>query len=216
MRREAVHIRKSRVRLKRPHGNYSSPAKTRARRANLATFPNCTGDSHGFALRHCTVRCQNWLITPAVPPNAQTNTQTWQVVLSGVAVLKTTANATGYTIIINPDVTGPINWAIANYGAPKLPVGSVPCLQLEQWAPYAAVGSIFDEAQSTDAGFDVNTWRPNPFLMIKDVATGLEFNQIFTGMQVDITARQTGTMIFRLPYNITLIARIASYLNPIQ
>jgi hypothetical protein len=158
---------------------------------------------------------QNFVITPAVSPNAQTNTQTWLVVLSGVAVLKSTANATGFTIIINPDVTGPINFAIANYGAPKLPVGSQLFLQLEQWAPYAAVGSVFDEAQSTDAGFDVNTWRPNPFLTIKDATTGLEFNQIFTGMQVDITARQTGTMIFRLPYNFTLIARIASFLNPI-
>jgi hypothetical protein len=158
---------------------------------------------------------QNWMITPTVSPNAQTDTQTWLVVLSGVAVLKTTANATGYTIIINPDVTGPINWAIANYGAPKLPVSSQLYLQVEQIAPYAAVGSIFDEAQSTDAGFDVNTWRPNPYNSIKDQTTGLEFNQIFTGMQVDITARQTGTMIFRLPYNITLIARIASYLNPI-
>jgi hypothetical protein len=158
---------------------------------------------------------QNWLITPAVPPNAQTHTQLWLVVLSGVAVLKTTANETGYTIIINPDVTGPINYAISNYGAPKPPAGSQLYLQLQQWAPYAAVGSIFDEAQSTDAGFDVNTWRLNPFLTLKDGTTGLEFSQIFTGMQVDITARQTGTMIFRLPYNITLIAQIASYLNPI-
>jgi hypothetical protein len=38
---------------------------------------------------------QNWLITPAVSPNAQTNVQTWLIVLSGVAVLHTTANETG-------------------------------------------------------------------------------------------------------------------------
>jgi hypothetical protein len=158
---------------------------------------------------------QNFVITPVASPNAQTNTQTWLVVLSGVAVLKSTANATGFTIIINPDVTGPINYAIANYGAPKPPAGSLLGFQLEQWAPYAGVGSIFDEAQLTDAGFDINTWRLNPFLTVTDATTGLEFNQIFTGMQVDITARQTGTMIFRLPYNITLIAQIVSYLNPI-
>ena len=158
---------------------------------------------------------QNWLITPAVSPNAQTNVQTWLVVLSGVAVVKITEPITDYTITINPDVTGPINWAIANYGAPKLPAESELFLQLDQWAPYAAVGSIFDEAQSTDAGFDVDTWRPNPFATVKDHTTGLEFNQVFTGIQVDITARQPGTMIFRVPYNITLIARIVSYLNPI-
>jgi hypothetical protein len=157
---------------------------------------------------------QNFVIIPTMSPNAQTGTQTWLVVLSGVAVLKSTANATGYTIIINPDVTWPINHAITTYGAPKLPVESQPYLQLEQWAPYAAVGSIFDEAQSTDAGFDINTWQNNPFRTITDVTTGLEFNQIFTGMQIDITARQTGTMIFRLPYNFTLVARIVSEAKP--
>jgi hypothetical protein len=158
---------------------------------------------------------QNFVITPVASPNAQTNIQTWLVVLSGVAVLKSTANATGFTIIINPDVTGPINYAIANYGAPKPPAGSLLGLQLEQWAPYAGVGSIFDEAQLTDAGFDINTWTLNPFLTVTDATTGVKFNQIFTGMQVDITARQAGTMIFRLPYNITLIAQIVSYSNPI-
>jgi hypothetical protein len=54
-----------------------------------------------------------------------------------------------------------------------------------------------------------------PVLTVTDATTGVKFNQIFTGMQVDITARQTGTMIFRLPYNITLIAQIVSYSNPI-
>jgi hypothetical protein len=156
---------------------------------------------------------QNWLITPAASPNGQTNTQFWLVVFSGVAVLPITANETGYTIQIFPSVDGPVNWAVANYGAPK-PVGSQLYLRVEQWAPYAAVGSIFDEENSTDAGFDVDIWRPQPFITIKDANTGLEFNQIFQGIQVDITARQTGTMVFRLPYNITLIARIASYLNP--
>jgi hypothetical protein len=152
---------------------------------------------------------QNFLITPAVSPNAQTNTQFWLVVLSGVAVLHTTAIETGHTIIINPDVEGPINFAIANYGARK-PVGNSVFLNVEQLAPYAAVGSVFDEAQSTDAGFDVNTWRPSEFETIKDATTGLEFTQVFTGIQVDITSRQPNTQIFRLPYNITLIAQIGS------
>jgi hypothetical protein len=156
---------------------------------------------------------QNFVITPVASPKAQASTQTWLIVLSGVAVLNTTAKTTEFTIVINPDVTGPINYAIANYGAPKPPAGNLPGLQVEQLAPYTAVGSIFDEASSTDAGFDVNTWRPNPFETINDA--GLEFNQIFTGIQVDITARQTGSVIFRLPYNITLVAQIVSFPNPI-
>jgi hypothetical protein len=152
---------------------------------------------------------QNWLITPAVAPSADKQAQVWLVVLSGVAVLHSTANATGHTIVIKPDVFGPINFAISNYGATK-PAGNEFFLQVEQFAPYAALGSIFDEAQSSDAGFDVNTWRPNPFSAIRDATTGIEFNQIFTGMQVDITSRQGATKLFRLPYHMTLIARIVS------
>ena len=64
---------------------------------------------------------QNWLVTPAVSPKAQPSPATWMVVLSGVAVAKgfTGVSGTEYTIHITPDVTGPINFAINNLGAPK-------------------------------------------------------------------------------------------------
>ena len=115
------------------------------------------------------------------------------------------------TVSILPDVTGPINWAVTTYGAPK-PAGEYLFLQVEQWAPYAAVGSIFtfDGSQAVDAGLNVNTWRPNPFGTLTDATTGHVMNQIFSGIQVDITIRENASMIYRLPYNITLLARITS------
>jgi hypothetical protein len=155
---------------------------------------------------------QNWLVTPAVPPNAQRSPATWLVVLSGVAVAKgfTGVSGTEYTIHIVPDVSGPINFAVANYGAPK-PVADVLYLNVEQWAPYAAVGSTFDESHGTaDAGFDVNTWRPNPFDILTDATTGVVMKQCFTGILVDISVRVSGPIVYRLPYSITLLAQFVS------
>jgi hypothetical protein len=156
---------------------------------------------------------QNWLITPAVSPNAQTSPTTWLIVLSGVAVANFTGvSGTEFTILITPDVAALINFAVTNLGAPrptpKPGDGFITSLDVEQWAPYAAVGSTFDESHGTaDAGFDVNTWRPNPFFTDTDAATGLVMNQIFTGIQVDMSVRVTGPIVYRLPYNITLLAR---------
>lgn len=155
---------------------------------------------------------QNWLVTPAVSPKAQPSPATWMVVLSGVAVAKgfTGVSGTEYTIHITPDVTGPINFAINNLGAPKQ-AADVLLLNVEQWAPYVAVGSTFDESHgTTDAGFDVNTWRPNPFDILTDTTTGLVMNQIFTGILVDMSVRENGPIVYRLPYNITLLAQFAS------
>jgi hypothetical protein len=150
------------------------------------------------------------LITPAASPNTQPSPATWLVVLSGIAVADFTGvSGTEYTILVLPDVTGPINSAVDQYGAPQ-PAGNTWYLNLEQWAPYAAVGSIFDEDRGTDGGFDVRTWLPNPFTTVTDATTGLRMNQIFTGFQVGITARESGPITYRLPYNFTLLAQIAS------
>jgi hypothetical protein len=165
---------------------------------------------------------QNWLIVPAVSPKGQTNVQTWLVVLSGVAVAKfpgTGAVAeTEYTVVIDqqtgepgPDVTGAFNTAVTSYGAPPLPAGAFPSLQVEQWAPYSACGSVFDESTTRDARFDVNTWRIGPFLTQTDARTGRVMNQIFNGIEVDMTVHESGPLIYRLPYSITLVAQLTSY-----
>jgi hypothetical protein len=58
------------------------------------------------------------LITPAASPSGQTSPATWLVVLSGMAVADFTGvSGTEYTILVLPDVTGPINTAVSSYGA---------------------------------------------------------------------------------------------------
>jgi hypothetical protein len=152
---------------------------------------------------------QNWLITPAV---AQTSPSTWLVVLSGVAVATFTGvSGTEYTIFIKPDPTPAMNFAVTNLGAPK-PAGPSWFLEVEQWAPYAAVGSTFDESHGTaDAGFDVNAWRIGPFFSpFPDATTGVLMTHAFTGIEVDMSVRVSGPIVYRLPYNITLLAQFTS------
>jgi hypothetical protein len=162
-----------------------------------------------------TNRSQNWLIVPSVA--RRNDFKYWLVVLSGVAeatFVSATDNTIASTILILPDVSGPINWAVTAYGAPKIPIGNTPLLNVEQWVPYAAVGSTFDQRWQggADATFDVNNWRPNPFITVTDPTTGGLHSQIFTGIKVDVQTRQStpdGWTYF-LPYHITLYAIITS------
>jgi hypothetical protein len=170
-----------------------------------------------MALISTTIDSQNSLITPQDSPvsaNRRTNIQTWLVVLSGVAVAQLPElQGPGDTrIVITPDVTGPINTAVNAYGFPKPPVDDFLGLNVEQWAFYAAVGSTFswDIKQPVDAGFNVNWWQPSAFTTVTDATTGVVMNQIFTGIQVDIEVRKAGPVTYLLPYNITLVAQIAS------
>lgn len=156
---------------------------------------------------------------PEPPPHVPTQEPTWLVVLSGVAYFHTSQEeAADFTIIILPDIEGPINTAIRMYGAETPPAAPSDWrFQLEQWVPYVAVGSTFVDP-NTKSEFNVIQWRPNPFTTITDAKTGQAMNNIFTGIQVDIhcsTADQAEeVMTYRLPYNITLLARFASIKRP--
>jgi hypothetical protein len=152
-----------------------------------------------------------WLITPAVTPSNQIGaTASWLVVLSGIAVVTAFSweYGTEYTIPVEPDISGPVNWANTHYGAP-LPAGFTPYLNLEQWALHAAVGSV-QSTGTVSGGFDVRAIVPSPFELVTDATTHLTFNQIFTGVYVGISAFASGITPIRVPYNFTLLAQIAS------
>jgi hypothetical protein len=169
---------------------------------------------------------QNGLITPAASPTHQTSPATWLVVLSGIAVADFTSVAgTEYTILIEPPVVDLVNRAVNDYGAPPPPaVQDNPFLNIEQLAPSAAVGSIYDPAIPVDqsatfglGGFDIRAWVPNNPISVNDDVTKRTFNNVFTGMLVGITARDNGeldTITYRLPYSFTMLAQIVySFLN---
>jgi hypothetical protein len=85
--------------------------------------------------------------------------------------------------------SGPLGWAIDQYRIPKPPAAAGNYrvkFSLEHtpgpghptppqpgtrsptgptgWAPFVSLSSIFDQNESINAGFAVNTWSPSPFL----------------------------------------------------
>ncbi|PYX64021.1 MAG: hypothetical protein DMG78_31035, partial [Acidobacteria bacterium] len=151
---------------------------------------------------------QNWLITPAAPavgerPPKTIHDQKWLLVLSGVVFAYQRGHNSGswnhQTVSFMPDMagpddstatSGPLNWAIDQYSIPRPPgvVGQDYRVRfsLEEWSPFVSLGSVFDQAQSINAGFAVDEWRPNHFDTGTDALTNQSVNNIFTGVNADL------------------------------
>jgi hypothetical protein len=173
---------------------------------------------------------QNWLITPAALAvgehhPASIHDQKWLLVLSGVVIADLKGDSGDHweyqTVSFSPDMagtddssstSGPLNWAINHYSIPK-PPGSPGAQYLirfsvEEWAPFASLSSIFNQGESINSGFSVETWRPNHFGSGTDVLSKRPVNNLFSGINVDVALRDTDAWIYRLSYNITLIGKI--------
>jgi len=159
---------------------------------------------------------QNWLITPAAiavneHPPRQIEDQIWLLVLSGVAMATIKGQSTAQwhhrTVSIRPDLQSPLQYAVNKYGIP-IPQGAALAFQVEQWAPFASLSSIFNQNQSVNSGFAVDVWRPNPFNSATHAVTNTPVDRLFEGIQVDVAVRDTDAYIYRLGYNITLLGRI--------
>ncbi len=172
---------------------------------------------------------QNWLITPAAlahgeNPPASIHDQKFLLVLSGVAIANLEGNSGSQwlqeTLSFLPDMagpqnSGPLNWAIQRWGIPRPPGQSFTIqFSLEEWAPFVSLSSIYDQAQSIDAGFSVNVWRPNHFATGTDAFTHAPVNNIFTGVNVDVAVRDTDAWIYRIGYNVTLLGKIVFLTTP--
>jgi hypothetical protein len=166
---------------------------------------------------------QNWLITPAAlafgeHPPASIHDQKWVVVLTGVVTANLEGNSTAQWLNTNvsflPDMagsggSGPLNWAIAQYGIPKPPgTNYTIALSLDEWAPFVGLSAIYDQAQSIDAGYAVNVWRPNHFATGIDALNNAAIGNIFTGVNADVGVRDTDAWILSFSYNITLRGKI--------
>jgi tetratricopeptide (TPR) repeat protein len=159
---------------------------------------------------------QNWLITPAASavnetPPRRIEDQIWLLVLTGVA-MATVKGESGaqwkhQTVSMRPSLLGPLQYAINTYGIP-IPQGAALTFQVEQWAPFASLSSIFNQDHSVNSGFAVDLWRPNPFNSATHAVTDAPVDRLFEGIQVDVAVRDTDAYIFRLGYSITLLGRI--------
>ena len=181
-----------------------------------------------MAILPTTLEGQNWVITPAAlalnePPPASISSQMFFLILAGVCSLGLKGNRAHdwrrETAEIIPDYFTPLNHAIAQFGipVPRVQNRSVsPMFQLELWAPFAAVSSVWDRG-STDIGVAVDVWRPSPFrnddgTFVTDFA-GNPITQPFRGIRVDVAVRNDQSILYRLSYNITLLGSIQFVLN---
>lgn len=180
---------------------------------------------------------QNWLITPAAlavgeQAPKKIHDQKWLLVLSGVVIANQRGDNSGswnhQTVSFMPDMagpddptatSGPLNWAINQYSIPRPPgvVGQDYWVRfsLEEWSPFVSLGSVFDQAQSINAGFAVDDWRPNHFNVGTDAFTNQPVNNIFTGVNTDLAVSDSDAWIYRLGYNITLLGKIVFVKVPI-
>ncbi|MGA9581543.1 MAG: M23 family metallopeptidase [Allosphingosinicella sp.] len=163
---------------------------------------------------------QNWVIVPVAtaagqPPPANIRDQRWQLVLSGVVLVDmkgvTTAQWRRETLLIAPDLRAPIKFAGQRFGVPLPNLDDSAFhsnFQVEQWAPFSTLSSVFNANQSINSGFAVDVWRPNPFFTATDLATNAQVSNLFAGIQADIAVRDSDAYIYRIGYHITLIGRI--------
>jgi hypothetical protein len=164
---------------------------------------------------------QNWLVTPAAlavnqAPPQNVSRQNWILHLSGVTIPNLMGTSSTdwrrETLLITPDLRGPLNHAINNFSIPRPPgnEGSQYTVQfqVQQWAPFAAISSIFDQNQAVNAGFAVDVWRPNPFATVTDAFSNQSRDRIFTGIQVDVAVRDSDAILHRVSYNISLLGQV--------
>ncbi len=171
---------------------------------------------------------QNWLITPAAtavgePAPTNISKQQWLLILSGVAVANFQGNSTALwkaeTVTILPDLagstgSGPLNWAIGRYSIPKPPGGGYNIgfsLDSESWVPFAALSKMIDQNQSINAGYAVELWRPTPFIGGTDAFSGASVANIFAGIDVDLSVRDSDAFIEKVSYNISLLGKIVFF-----
>jgi hypothetical protein len=158
---------------------------------------------------------QNWLITPAARAVGEAapksiSDQEWLLVLSGVGVVNMQGKDEWLTdeVHILPDTSGPLDHAINRWGIPQPQSPWTVGFQLDQWSPLVGLSDIFDQDQSVNAGFAVDSWRPSPFATWTDAFTDQQMGNIFTGIIADVAVRDSDAFLRRVGYNITLAGRI--------
>ena len=162
---------------------------------------------------------QNWLITPVAPSTLKSTPsdvreQRFILMLTGVAVVElkgSSSNAWKFgTVVIKPDLDPPISHACAEHGVPRPPDAGVneAKFHVEQIVQVTGLSSIYNDNESNDSGFAVNSWGPYGWATEQDMLTGQTFDHIFVGVQAEIAARDTDAYVKRLSYNITLLGRI--------
>ena len=115
-------------------------------------------------------------------------------------------------------ISGPLNWAIGQHAIPK-PAGA-PGVQylirfsVDAWSPAVSPSAIFNQGQSTNSGFAVESWGINQFGTGTDALTGRPVANLFGGVNAELAVREMDGWLYRVGYNITLIGKIVFVVPP--
>lgn len=136
-----------------------------------------------------------WIITPL-------SSGKWMLVLSGVVIVNfTTVQHTGWRherVQIIP------NLPLAYAKGMDPPPGSEYLFNVEQYATYGGLSSIFDKAASIDAGFAVDASRP--------IFTGN--SRLLRGIELDIATHDRDASLLRVNYQLTAVGVIDMAIAP--
>ncbi len=142
----------------------------------------------------------NWVIVPTGQTPPRPEDQKWYLVLSGVALFTFQGVSPDDwrrdSLRLEIDLTGPIQAS-----GRSAPPGRELKFQVEQWAPFAIMNSIFDQNQSVNAGYAADAFRP--IFTTRDNVT-----QLFDTLEVDLAVRDNDAFILRVGYHLTLVGKI--------
>lgn len=157
----------------------------------------------------------HWLITPVAlavnePRPQNIKGQKWLIVLSGVGITDVKGEGSNWfrlTLDMQPDILPPLDHAINKHQIQK-PSNAAVAFQVEQWAPFAAVSSMFNQNVSVNSGFAVDRWRAIFDNNKVDAVTNQTLTNIFRSIEVDVAVRDIDAILHRVSYNITLLGKI--------
>jgi hypothetical protein len=131
--------------------------------------------------------------------------------LTGVAIIDLKGNGPQWKwdgADLQIDISGPL----AATGRQASP-GRILGFQVEQWAPFASLNSIYDHKTAVNAGFAVDSFN---ILLGNAGAEGIP--NVFSGgavqeggLHVDVAVRDIDAWLYRVGYCVNLLGRIVEY-----
>ena len=140
-----------------------------------------------------------WVMVPApwrvdAPPKA--DAQKWLMTLTGIADINFKGNSAAAwrheTFRLHLDWRSPVSWA---YGRTPPKDKSLEFVA-EQWAPFATINSVYDVAQSIDAGYAVDSCTP------------MLVGRNFDGLEVVVGVRDTDAYLYKIGFQVTVLGKI--------
>jgi len=139
----------------------------------------------------------------------------WLLVLTGIVEVDVTGDADGNwncvtAILFAGDLVGQPGGPIDQVAKP--PAGATGLgFTVAEWAPYAALNSVFNLEYSVNAGYAVNEIR----VELGSLPTNPDFSQerddFLWTLEIDVAARDTDGQVLRVGYNVTLSGQITPY-----